>query len=265
MLATEAGLDELPRLVASDEWSFDQKLDGQRRLVAVEDGRARAFRRSGAAASLPRDVERDLGILAGGDWLVDGELVDDVLWVFDLVRAPSERISERTPYAERRSGLDGIAAYMTTSVVRVLPSCHSSQAKQAIVDTLRSGGGEGVVARHLDGTYEFGTRSRWMFKAKFFREIDVVVTGLRVEGKDNFAISLIRDGELIEIGTCSALFRGLPAIAVGQVVTVRYLYANDRGHLQHPTRPRLRDDKDPEECTFDQLVYRSTSVIDLAL
>jgi ATP-dependent DNA ligase len=263
MLATEADVDELPRLVSTEEWSFSQKIDGQRRMVAVKDGRARAFRRSGAEGSLPRQVQRDLAILTGGEWLIDGELAGDVLWVFDLIRAPGDRMSEHTSYGERRSGLQGIAAHITTNAVRVLPACRSSQAKQTLVDAVRSGGGEGVVARHVDGTYEFDTRSRWMVKVKFFREVDVVVTRLRVEEKENFAIGLMRNGELIEIGTCSTLFRGLPALAVGQVVTVRYLYANDRGHLQHPTRPRLRDDKGPEDCTFEQLVYRSPGVLDL--
>ena len=264
MLATQVDVEALPSLVDDDAWMLDQKLDGQRRLVAIVDARPQAFGRRGTSAKLPRQVERDLSVLSGGEWLVDGELMDDVFWVFDVVRAPAGHITETTPYAVRRRALDGIAPHITTGSVHVLPCAAEKVDKDALVGAVRTLGCEGVVARHIEGAYEFGDRSRTMLKAKFFRDIDVVVTRVRVDGKENFGIGLVREGEVIEIGTCSALFRGLAPVEVGQVLTVHYLYANERGHLQHPTRPKVRNDKAPEECTFDQLIFRSRSIVERA-
>jgi ATP-dependent DNA ligase len=261
MLASPVDIDDLPELIQDGNWAFDQKLDGQRRLVAVTDGQPQAVGRRGATAKLPREIQHDLAVLGRGDWLVDGELIGTALWVFDLIRAPNDRINEQTPFAIRRRALDGIAAHISTGTVHVLPSFATAAEKQVLVDQVRDSGCEGVVARHVDGRYEFGKRSQNMRKAKFFRDIDVVVTRLRVDGRENFGIGLVRGGELIEIGTCSALYRSIGNVEVGQVVTVRYLYANERGHLQHPSQPQLRTDKLPEECTFDQLIYRSPSIV----
>lgn len=262
MLASPVDIDDLPELIQDENWAFDQKLDGQRRLVAVTDGQPQAVGRRGATAKLPREIQRDLAVLGGGDWLVDGELIGTALWVFDLIRL---RTTAST--STRRSRSEGARWMGSLRTSRRAPFMYCRASRPPPRSRCWSTRFVTVVAkvssaRHVDGRYEFGKRSQNMRKAKFFRDIDVVVTRLRVDGRENFGIGLVRGGELIEIGTCSALYRSIGNVEVGQVVTVRYLYANERGHLQHPSQPQLRTDKLPEECTFDQLIYRSPSIVD---
>jgi ATP-dependent DNA ligase len=47
---------------------------------------------------------------------------------------------------------------------------------------------------------------------------------------------------------------------VGSVVTVRYLYATADDRLYQAKYPVLRTDKEPKECTMDQLVYTNKAV-----
>src|SRR5438105_4328951 len=69
MLAEAIASSSLPRFAEASDWFFEQKLDGIRRLVRLDEGTVVAFNRSGEEAALPKDVAAALHRVGGGPWL----------------------------------------------------------------------------------------------------------------------------------------------------------------------------------------------------
>jgi ATP-dependent DNA ligase len=144
---------------------------------------------------------------------------------------------------------------------------------------------EGIVAKKLDSIYEPGTRSQNWIKIKKSLKLDLVIGGY-IPGKGgrapNFGGLLLgayshgllqyvgrvgsgfTDKELAEIAGAFSLmdrspFVNAPAtpparwVEPQQVVQVSALEVTKDGHLRAPVFLRTRDDKEPQECTIDQL------------
>lgn len=149
-------------------------------------------------------------------------------------------------------------------------------------------GGEGVIAKELDAPYRPGAR-KGMSKYKRLRTIDVVIMGWR-PGKEpgtvgSLILGLYDDGELRVVGHTSGLKakekrelvdklapyetgeRGSadPSRWAGDrelewvslrpelVIEITFDHVTD-GRIRHGSKIlRWRDDKAPEDCTFDQL------------
>jgi ATP-dependent DNA ligase/DNA-binding MarR family transcriptional regulator len=260
MLATPVRLDEIEPYVANDEMVAQQKVDGDRLMVVVEDGRVTPLNRDGVRRSnpTPRKVLRQFENLPGS-WCFDGELLDE-LWLFDLPVA-NDVVGPSMPYEFRLSVLERFfASWRPDPVVRLLPTARTQWAKRSLVDQVLSSGHEGVIFRELGAPYVSGKRSRRMLKAKAVKTVDCVVTGVAVEGRNNCHVALFEQGHLIEVGSCAML--GKPVVVPGDVVEVKYLYADTNRRLVQSAFLRVRDDKAPTECTIDQLAYTNRSVID---
>jgi ATP-dependent DNA ligase len=149
-------------------------------------------------------------------------------------------------------------------------------------------GGEGVIAKELDATYRPGER-KGMVKVKRVRTADAVVVGWR-PGKEegtvgSLILGLYDGGELRVVGHTSGLsakrkrelVEELAPYASGDkgsadpsrwaadrdlewvglrpelVVEITFDHVSD-GRIRHGSKIiRWRDDKDPKDCTFDQL------------
>jgi DNA ligase D-like protein (predicted ligase) len=144
---------------------------------------------------------------------------------------------------------------------------------------------EGVVAKRLDSVYEPGSRSRSWIKIKKSLKLDLVIGGY-IAGKGVRAPyfgglllgaysqgrlqyvgrvgSGFTDRELAEIAAAlsprdSSPFADAPATPAAMwvqprlVVQVSALEVTEDGHLRAPVFLRTRDDKEPQECTMDQL------------
>ena len=149
-------------------------------------------------------------------------------------------------------------------------------------------GGEGVIAKELDAVYRPGER-KGMVKVKRVRTADAVVVGWRPGKEEGTVGSLILGlydaGELRVVGHTSGLsakrkrelVHELAPYASGDkgsadpsrwaadrdlewvglrpelVVEVTFDHVSD-GRIRHGSKIiRWRDDKDPKDCTFDQL------------
>ena len=149
-------------------------------------------------------------------------------------------------------------------------------------------GGEGVIAKELGAPYRPGER-KGMVKVKRVRTADCIVTGWRPGKEDGTVGSLILalhdGGELRVVGHTSGLSAKRKRELVGElapyetgergsadpsrwaadrdlewislrpelVVEVAFDHVSD-GRIRHGAKiVRWRDDKDPRECTFDQL------------
>jgi DNA ligase D-like protein (predicted ligase) len=144
---------------------------------------------------------------------------------------------------------------------------------------------EGIVAKKLDSVYLPGTRSPDWIKIKKSLKLDLVIGGYipgkggRVSYFGGLLLGAYHHGLLHYVGRVGSGFadKELAEIAAGfspldsspftnepatpevrwvkplQVVQVTALEITLDGHLRAPVYLRTRDDKDPQECTLDQL------------
>jgi ATP-dependent DNA ligase len=212
---------ELP---LGDNWAYEQKLDGFRAIVFVDDGDSYIQSRGGKSLSRYFPELR----FAPGRYVIDGELVIrdaegnlhfDALQsrihpaesrinllareipasyvVFDLLAEGEESLLER-PLAERRTRLEALAARAELEL-SVLTR-NTAQAQQWLRRT------EGTMAKQLDAPYLLGKR-QGMAKVKRERTIDCVVMGWR-PGKEvgtvgSLILGLYDGGELRSVGHIS--------------------------------------------------------------
>jgi ATP-dependent DNA ligase len=199
--------------------------------------------------------------------------------VFDLLAEGDESLCER-PLRERRERLEAIAG---KAGLELTPLTHdAAQAERWLANI------EGVMAKDLTAPYVPGKR-KGMAKVKRERTIDCVVMGWR-PGKEegtvgSLILGLYDDGELRTVGHISGFSAAakrsmrsmLAPLETGKsgtaepsrwtggrdlewvelrpelVIEVGYDHAAS-GRIRHGARfHAFRDDKEPEECKFEQL------------
>ena len=209
---------------------------------------------------------------------------------FDLLAEDRRKLTS-VPFAERREALEKLIAAApgrkktASGSVEVTPLTTSPKKTEPWLL-----GGEGVIAKELDAIYKPGQR-KGMVKVKRVRTIDCVIVGWRPGKEEGTVGSLILGlyedgGKLRPIGHTSGLkakekrelVKTLKPYETGEkgsgdpsrwdagrelewfamrpelVVEVTYDHTSG-GRIRHGSKiVRWRDDKDPRECKFEQLV-----------
>jgi ATP-dependent DNA ligase len=269
MLARPVDLRQVDSYLTDNDWVAQQKLDGDRILILVQDGRVQALNREGGPRRnrVPQKVldQFQTFVSLPGTWCFDGELMagGGAFWIFDLPTA-ADKVRTTDPFEFRHAVLERFMAggsWPTDPCVRLLPVAHTTEAKQALFAELQERGGEGLILRHREGPYRAGKRSDMMLKAKFTFTVDAVVHEVRPDGRNNCTYRLFDNGLWVPAGSCSLEAR--PDVRPGDVIEIRALYASPDGLLYQPVMVRVRDDKSPTACTVDQLRYTDRTVIGL--
>jgi predicted DNA-binding WGR domain protein len=259
MLASTINPEDIDRIVASDDWVVQHKLDGDRVVIEVIDGNVRVLNRAGqpkvknvGAAHLA-----PFKALTEGRWVIDGEMVGRKFWAFDLAAAGSF-FDEAAPFGIRSiavgvlfAALDHDDANEHVGLVSTLTG--TAATKRAFLDDAQAAGKEGVIFRRTDAAYQPGSRSQHLLKHKFTHTVDAVVMAVGVGGKENIEVGVYRDGGLLSVGQVTTIGKG--AFAVGDVVEVLFLNTNsfEAPRLFQPRIVRKRHDKAPAECVVEQL------------
>lgn len=209
---------------------------------------------------------------------------------FDLLAEDRRKLTS-VPFVERREALEKLIAAApgrkktASGSVEVTPLTTSPKKTEPWLV-----GGEGVIAKDLDAIYRPGQR-KGMVKVKRVRTIDCVIVGWRPGKEEGTVGSLIlglyeNGGRLRPIGHTSGLkakekrelVKTLKPYETGEkgsgdpsrwdadrelewyelrpelVVEVTYDHTSG-GRIRHGSKiVRWRDDKDPRECRFEQLV-----------
>lgn len=254
MLCDEVSADDIPKYVEDPTRVFQVKYDGHRVMLHITAGSVAVYGRGGQRSQHePRFLTAPYAqVLTLADCVLDGELVDSTLWIFDLPVHPGFGINLDSPYEERLNTLTKMfnAWGPDPERYRLADTAYDEVEKaQMALDLLRNRN-EGVVIKTLSGKYKPAKRNSDALKAKFVKSCDVVVTGIAHGGHDNYVLSVYKDGELIEMGRCSAI--GKAKVNVGDVIEVRYLYVGAGNRLYQPRMMSVRTDKTPEECVYSQ-------------
>jgi len=265
-LLTPIDDDELDTFLADDTMIAQQKIDGQRVIAHVGEAEVLVTNRDGQKTKVDMRVFEGLAYLPHGT-IVDGELMDDGYWLFDILQLGDEDVRERG-YLDRWGVLDGELEPALTGDVRVVPIASGRAAKKKLHDKLRKAGAEGLVFKDRDAPYTPGRPSSGgtQRKHKFIKSADVVV----IENAGNAYLMAVYDGRsLFECGkvfagTTNASRKALDA-ALGRgekpICEVRYLYATDDHQLYQPVFVRSRDDKPAKQCVRTQLLTTCRKVV----
>lgn len=260
MLA-EKKLIETARLVPlceNDLYGEQQKIDGDRLLIHVESGDVRAISRNGLPlAGVKADILGQFKNMKGR-WVFDGELFERRYYIFDLLEGAGRSFIDE-PLWRRYETLATFFASWNPHHVNLLPMHTDHAAKIDLAQFVIAEHCEGTMFKLLDSKYRPGVRSDDWLKWKLWYDIDCHVTAVRRDGKSNMALTVYRDGEPVEIGECTANAGDGQRVKLGDVVTVKYGYFSG-SRLVQPTKPRLQLDKDPLDCSYDELVHGGTAV-----
>lgn len=260
MLAKVVDPERVPALIADDRWVAQLKLDGDRGVLAMRDGKVAMFNRQGQPKK-SNVAAAHLAPFAGleGDWTFDGEIVGRTYHVFDLISAPG--MLPNAPFTARQAYLESTLAQLAPNPddVRLVPTAVGSDAKQALRDNAKANRDEGVIFRRAAAAYDNGRRSDVLLKDKFLKEADCVVTAIHPE-KQSVELS-VRDweGRLVPVGQVSTIGKG--DVTIGSVVEATFLYVHNvsEPRMVQPRIARLRHDKTPDECSIEQFQHAGTN------
>ncbi len=265
-LLTALDESDLTRFLGDDTMIAQQKIDGMRVLVTVGDELV-VTNRDGQ-----KTTRVDLRQLEGLEYLpagtvVDGELLDDGYWLFDVLQFGGDDVRKRG-YLERWELLENELEPALSGDIRIVPIAKGKKQKAKLHDKLRAAGAEGIVFKHREAPYTPGRPSSGgpQRKHKFVKSADVVI----VENAGNAYMMAVYDGrQLVEVGkvfagTTNASRKQLDA-ALGRgehpIAEVRYLYASDEHQLYQPVFVRTRGDKPETQCVRSQLQQTCRAVI----
>lgn len=250
---------ELERFLTDDRVIAQQKVDGQRVLVRVTSAETVATNREGQLTSVSGAILEGLSYLPTNT-IVDGEVVGDALWLFDLLQL-GERDVRGLGYWSRFTLLSEELEPALSGPVAVLPAFLGTKAKRALHARLIASNAEGIVFKEQDAPYASGRPASGgpQRKLKFIKSADVFI----LENAGNaYRMGVWDQARIFEVGKVFAGTTNESRRALDErlrrgerpVAEVRYLYATADHQLFQPVFVRLRDDKPSEQCRRDQLV-----------
>ncbi len=253
---------EAMRLIENDLWAAQEKMDGERRAALSEVNQTIGINRKGLVVPLPQAIADELKVVADhrGPIFVDGELIGDTFWVFDL-HVRKEHV-QALPWIVRMRLAE--SALTGCKQIKTVPVAITTAEKRSLWNQVKAAHGEGVVFKRLNAPVSVGrpnTGGDWL-KFKFTESATCCVLEANT-GKRSVKIGLL-DGDRLDVITGQTVVpvgnvtippnHDVPA--AGEIVEVGYLYAYLGGSLYQPVYLGKRSDLGIEACTTSQLKFK---------
>lgn len=227
-------------------YCMQEKKDGKRILLRRQGGVIEGINRKGLLVGLPQPIVDRLENSIKEDFLFDGELIGDVIFLFDALEYNGKDIRAQT-YKRRYETLQS-ALYLysrKSSPIRVVETAFSSSKKASRYKELKEQGVEGVVFKKLDAPYKAGRPSSGgdQLKFKFTNTCTCLVAGNTEKGKRSVYIQMLDGTELVDVGKITVL-PNFDVPKAGTLIEVQYLYRHVHGALYQPVFLGPRDDLD---------------------
>jgi bifunctional non-homologous end joining protein LigD len=242
-LLTPVSQERVSGLISGPFW-LQEKHDGERLLVWKKLADIVGINRNGEERPIPAELAAEIALI-DGDVLLDGELVGDTYWVFDVlvsvgVDRRHEEYSRRYQHLRMTLTYPCVPARGLKNIKIVLPAVDVVE-KQQLAEELEARRAEGMVFVDPDGRYEAG-RGSHRLKFKFTEMATCLVGGLNGT-KRSISLQLVNGGAaVVGVGNCT-----IPANFTmphpGDLVEIRYLYAYPGGSLYQPVYLGPRTDK----------------------
>jgi bifunctional non-homologous end joining protein LigD len=254
---------EAMSLITDSMFAQQEKMDGDRRSVQADANSVIGINRKGLIVPLPQGIADELKAIAGktGTIFVDGEIIGDILYVFDLHVYKGERIHSM-PWLKRMRLAE--CALARCKSIKTVPVAVTTDEKRCLWDKVKVAHGEGVVFKRINSIVKEGrpnTGGDWL-KFKFTESASCCVLEVN-SGKRSVKIGLlecarvnvVKGQKMIPVGNVT-IPPNYDVPAAGDIVEVEYLYAYKGGSIYQPVYRGKRTDVDIGACTTGQLKYK---------
>ena len=261
-LANAADEMDADRLITSPDWVAQEKFDGERRGIIVDnDGAIYGANRRGLSVALSDPLKARLAHLPAGT-ILDAEHVGERLHVFDILQlGATNHLAACSTLEDRLAVLRGLPCFAKDCPhLQIVSTATTPFEKISLMAEVKERGGEGLVFKRRGSAYSEGrphSGGDWL-KLKFYKTLSAIVS--RHNDQRSVALTLLGSGgEEIAVGNVTVPGNhGMPV--VGSVVEVRYLYAfESSGALYQPVYLGLRSDIEPAECLASQRVFKDSA------
>lgn len=256
--------DEAMCLIEDDGWVAQEKMDGERRAAHADSDNVTGMNRKGLRVPLPMPVVDELHLIAvkAGAIRVDGEIIGDVLYLFDLHVQYGESIRS-LGFLGRMTLVNQL--FSGCKIIKTVPVAVTTAEKRALWEKVKAARGEGIVFKRRDCPVKEGRPNSggdWL-KYKFTEsasccvmEVNSGKRSVKIGLLDNSSRADVIEGNLmIAVGNVTIL-PNFDVPAAGDIVEVEYLYAYKGGSIYQPVYRGKRSDLDIKACTTGQLKYK---------
>ena len=254
---------EAMSLITDSMFSAQEKMDGERRAAHAENGMVIGMNRKGLIVPLPQGIADELQSIATktGAIRVDGEIIGNILYVFDLHVHKGERIHSM-PWLKRMRLAE--LALAKCKSIKPVPVAVTTNEKRDLWDKIKTAHGEGVVFKRINGIVKEGRPNSggdWL-KFKFTEsascyvmEVNAGKRSVKIGLRDGSRADVIKGKKMIPVGNVT-IPPNYDVPAAGDIVEVEYLYAYKGGSIYQPVYRGKRTDIDINACTTGQLKYK---------
>lgn len=244
-------------LLADPQWVMQEKFDGRRLMLRKVGATVEAINKLGLVVSVAAPIAA-AALDLPGDFVLDGEVIDDTLHVFDLLSADGTDLRERA-YGDRYQALTSLIDNAEQSAYIRCVSCWTDATDKAEqLEGLRARNAEGAVFKRWDAPYRPGRPNSGgpQLKLKFVATVSAVVT--TINQQRSVGVSLLNGDAWQTVGNVTVpANQNVPQL--GDVVEVRYLYAAQvGGALYQPVLLSIRNDVEHSECVVAQLKFKAS-------
>ena len=247
--------NEVENYCKDSDWVVQEKMDGVRFMLHKKDGKLTSYNRKGVYASIPVDIYNFAKEL-DDDFFLDGELVGELFYVFDLLEINGQDLRDDT-FLTRFKYLENFVEKLSDQNCLVLTKT-SFENKLEFVQDLERNNKEGVVFKNKKAQYYVGRPASGgdYVKYKFYSTCSCIVKEINGSKRSVF-LKLLKNKKSVDAGKVTIPVNfDMPN--EGQVVEVRYLYSyKQSGSLYQPVYLGIREDIDPSECQQSQIKYKS--------
>lgn len=244
--------------ITNDDYVAQEKKDGERR-IAQSGIKILGVNKKGTEVPLPDSIINSIKIVyqnnnvVGGETIVDGEIIGEKLFVFDLLS--TEEI--RNLSYERR--LIRLSLLTFGNHIEVVETAFTTAEKRAMFERLKAENKEGIVFKRKDAPYSAGRPNSGgnQLKFKFYKTATFIVANI-TKNKRSVGLHLILDADRVFMGKVT-IPPNYDVPEIGELIEVRYLYAYRGGAVFQPTYLGKRPDSDLTDCTMAQMIYKENT------
>ena len=253
-LCNECTEEDVERLIKDPAWGAQEKLDGKRKLVR-RSSEVQGINKKGQFVPLLPEIARAINALKA-PVLLDGEEIGNVYHAFGLLELTGRDLRGLS-YLETYWALEKVLRKSPSAALCLVELATTEKRKRALFDTLKAGNKEGIVFKRLAASYTAGKPASGgdHLKFKFWSDASVIVMSVNSKRSVRMGVLASPGGAVVSIGNVS-----IPANheipRAGNIIDVRYLYANRGGSLYQPQYRGQRDDVSMDECLETRIKYK---------
>lgn len=253
-LCNECTEDEVERYIKDPAWGAQEKLDGKRKLIGGSD-QVQGINKKGQVVPILPEISRAVTAI-GHPVLLDGEEIGNTLHAFGLLEM-NGRDLRGLSYFNAYQELAALLERHPSPSLSLVELAVTTMQKRALYKKLRVENKEGIIFKRLSAPYSPGRPASGgdHVKFKFWSDISVIVLSRNSKRSVQVGVLHHPDGIPVAIGNVSVPTNyELPE--PGDIVDVRYLYANRGGCLYQPQYRGIRDDVYRTDCLETRIKYK---------